>query len=39
MRLADYRSNISTETIFINMENSKTSEPLKFILSLPQSLD
>ena len=33
-RLNNYCSNISMETIFINMENSKTSEPHKFILNL-----
>ena len=31
--------NISIETIFINMENSKTNEPNKFVLNFSQRLD
>ena len=31
--------NISTETIFTNMENSKKNEPQKFVLNLSQRLD
>ena len=27
------------KTIFMNTENSKTNEPLKFVLILPQKLD
>ena len=34
MRLGDYCSNISMETIFMNTENTKTSEPHKFVLNL-----
>ena len=34
-----YCTNISTKTIFMNTENSKTNEPDKFVLSLPQKLD
>ena len=32
-------SNLSTETIFMNMENSKTNEPNKFVLNLSQTLN
>ena len=38
-RLRNYCLNISTETIFINMENSKTNKPHKVALNLQQRLD
>ena len=38
-RLNNYCPNISLETVFINTENSKTSEPHKFVLNLPQRSD
>ena len=39
MRLVDYCSSISIETIFVNMENSETNERHKFFLDLSQRLD
>ena len=33
MKLVDYFPNISIETIFMYTKNSKTSEPLKLVLS------
>ena len=39
MRLNKYCPNISMETIFMNMENSKTNEPHKFVLNLSKRLD
>ena len=38
-RLSNYCLDIRAETIFMNTENSKTSEPHKFALSLQQRLD
>ena len=38
-RLSNYCENISMETIFMNMENSETNEPHKFVLNLSQRLD
>ena len=38
-RLSNYCLDIRAETIFMNTENSKTSEPHKFALSLLQRLD
>ena len=38
-RLTNYCLDIRVETIFMNTENSKTSEPHKFALSLPKRLD
>ena len=35
----NYCSNISMVTIFTNMENSKTNQPQKFVLNLPQKID
>ena len=35
--LADYCSNISVKTIFMNTEKSKTNEPHKFVLDLRSS--
>ena len=37
-RLSIHCPNISTETIFMNMENSKTNEPHKFVPNLSQRL-
>ena len=34
MRFNNYCYNISMETIFMNMEYSKTNEPHKFVLNL-----
>ena len=39
MRLDNYCPNISMETIFMNLENSKTNEPQKFVLNLSQRID
>ena len=39
MRLDNYCPNISMETIFMNLENSKTNEPQKFVLNLSQGID
>ena len=39
MRLVDYCSNVSMETMFMNTENSKTNEPHKLVLNLSQRLD
>ena len=39
MRLSNYYQNIRLETISMNTENSKTSEPYKFVLNLSQRLD
>ena len=39
MRLVDYCSNVSMETMFMNTENSKTNEPHKLLLNLSQRLD
>ena len=39
MRLSNYYQNISLETISMNTENSKTSEPYEFVLNLSQRLD
>ena len=38
MRLNNYCPNMSMETIFMNMENSKTNESHKFVLNLSQRL-
>lgn len=38
-RLSNYCLDIRAETIFMNTENSETSEPHKFALSLQQRLD
>ena len=38
-RLSNYCLDIRAETIFMNTEDSKTSEPHKFALSLQQRLD
>lgn len=38
-RLNNDCSNISIETILMNMENSKTGESHKFVLNLSQKLD
>ena len=37
-RLYNYCPNISMEIILMNTENSKTNEPHKFVLNLPQRL-
>ena len=37
--LANYCPNISTKTIFMNADHSKTNEPDKFVLNLSQRLD
>ena len=39
MRLDNYCPNISMETIFMNLENSKTNEPQKFVFNLSQRID
>ena len=39
MRLNNYWWNISMEKILMNMENSKTNEPDKFIFNFSQILD
>ena len=39
MRLDNYCPNINLETIFMNMENSKTSKLHKFVLILLKKLD
>ena len=39
MRLDNYCPDISMETIFMNLENSKTNEPQKFVLNLSQRID
>ena len=39
MRLNNYCLNISTVTIFMNMENSKTKERNKFVINLSHILD
>ena len=39
MRINNYYSNVCMETIFMNMENSKTNKPHKVALNLSQSLD
>ena len=39
MRLSNYCLNISMETIFMDIENSKANEACKFVLNLPQRLD
>ena len=39
MTLDNYCPNISMETIFMNLENSKTNEPQKFVLNLSQRID
>ena len=38
-RLNNYCQNINVEIIFMNMENSKANEPLKFVLNLSQRLE
>ena len=38
MKLVNTCPNLSTETIFLNTENSKTTEPHKFILKLSQNI-
>ena len=38
-RLINYCLDITMETILINTTNSKTSEPHKFLFSLPQRLE
>ena len=38
MKLVNSCPNLSTETIFLNTENSKTTEPHKFILKLSQRI-
>ena len=38
MRLSNYCLNISMKTVFMNTGNSKTNEPHKFVLILPQKL-
>ena len=37
--ISHYCLNIRMETMFMNMENSKTNEPHKFVLNLSQRLD
>ena len=39
MRLNNYCPNLSIETIFTFMENSKMHEPNKFVLNLSRRLD
>ena len=39
MKLDNYCPNISMETIFMNTENSKMSEPHKFVPIFSQTLD
>ena len=39
IRLNNYCSDKSMETIFMNTENSKANDPHKFVLNLPQRLD
>ena len=38
-RLDNYFPNISMDTTFKNMENSKTNKPHKFVLNVSQRLD
>ena len=38
-RLNDYYPDRSMKTIFLNTENSKTDEPHKFVVNLPQRLE
>ena len=38
-RLVDHCSNISMETLSMNTENNKASEPHKFVLNSSQRLD